>query len=117
MTLVELAAEARRLSDKIDAGVKELARQAAAEAETEHAYRMARAVAWQTVEGSAKEREDAVDASTADQRRARDMARGGRQASLEALRSRRQQLSSVQTLVSALKSELEHSQYGPEVAP
>lgn len=110
-----LAAEASRLSDRIDAGVSELARQATAEADAEHAYRKARAVAWLTVEGSAKQREDGVDSATADDRLARDLARGQRQAALEALRSRRQQLSSNQTLVSALKSELEHSQYGPEV--
>jgi hypothetical protein len=112
LSLPELAAEARRLSDKIDAGVSALNGAARDEADREHEYRKARAVAWQHVEGSAKEREDGVDSVTAGERRARDIARGSRQAALEALRSRRQQLSAVQTLTAALKSELEHSQYG-----
>ena len=116
MNLPELAAEARRLSERIDAGVRELAKQADAEAQAEHAYRKARAVAWQTVEGTAKEREDAVDAVTADQRLARDVARGARQASLEALRSRRQQLSMVQTLAAACRSEAELLRFGPQEA-
>lgn len=117
MTLAELAAEAFRLSGKIDEGVRHLNTSATESANAEHAYRLARAEAWFEAEGTAKHREDAVNAATADQRKVRDLAEAGRQASLEALRSRRQQLSAVQTLVSALKSELEHSQYGPEVGP
>ena len=117
LTLPDLAAEARRLSDKIDAGVSALNGAARDEADREHAYRKARAVAWQHTDGTAKQREDDVDSVTADERRARDIARGSRQAALEALRSRRQQLSAVQTLTAALKSELEHSQYGPGVRP
>lgn len=117
LTLADIAAEARRLSDRIDAGVRELAKQAEAEAQAEHNYRRARAVAWQTVDGTAKQREDEVDSATADQRLARDLARGQRQASLEALRSRRQQLSMAQTLAAAYRAEAEHSRFGPEVSP
>lgn len=117
LNLQELASEAFRLSGKIDAGVRELSEQAAAEAECEHDYREARARAWLTVGGSAKEKEDQVDSVTAGYRLARDLARGKRQAALEALRSRRQQLSAVQTLVSALKAETEHARYSPEVGP
>jgi len=117
VNLPELMAEAFRLSGKIDEGVRHLNTSAIDSANAEHTYRLARAVAWQHTDGTAKEREDAVNAATADERRTRDLAEAGRQASLEALRSRRQQLSAVQTLVSALKSELEHSQYGPAVSP
>ena len=116
MTLAELMSEAFRLSSKIDEGVRHLNGCAIDSANAEHSYRLARAKAWQDTDGTAKQREDAVNAATADERRVRDLAEAGRQASLEALRSRRQQLSAVQTLVSALKSELEHSHYGPEVA-
>ena len=116
MTLAELMHEAFRLSGKIDEGVRHLNASAIESADAEWAYRLARAKAWHDTDGTAKQREDAVNAATADERRVRDLAEAGRQASLEALRSRRQQLSAVQTLVSALKSELEHSTYGPEVA-
>ena len=112
MTLLELMAEVRRLSDKIDAGVTELNRSAIASANAEWTYRKAKAVAWQSIEGTAKEREALVDSATADERRVRDLAEAGRQASLEALRSRRQQLSACQTLVSAIKVEMEHNHYG-----
>jgi len=118
LTLHDLAAECRRLSEKIDAGVGALTSSARQSAEAEREYRKAKALAWTlNAEGTAKEREAQVDATTADLRYTRDLAEAGRQAALEALRSRRQQLSSVQTLVSALKAELQHSQFGPEVGP
>ncbi|MCA1782019.1 MAG: hypothetical protein LC679_07550 [Intrasporangiaceae bacterium] len=118
LTLPELAAECRRLSDKIDHGVISLTTSARESAAAEQRYREAKAQAWTIhAEGTAKEREAQVDAATAGLRYVRDLAEAGRQAALEALRSRRQQLSAAQTLVSALKSELEHSQYGPQVTP
>jgi len=118
LTLTELATECRRLSDKIDAGVNSLNTSARQSAEAEREYRKQKAQAWTLHgDGTAKEREARVDAATADLRYARDLAEAGRQAALEALRSRRQQLSAAQTLVSALKSELEHSQYGVQVGP
>jgi hypothetical protein len=117
VNLPDLMAEAFRLSKKIDAGVSSLNTSARESADAEREYRKAKAQAWLIhTDGTAKEREAQVDATTADLRYVRDLAEAGRQASLEALRSRRQQLSAVQTLVSALKSELEHSQYGPAVS-
>jgi hypothetical protein len=117
MTLGGLVAEARRLSVLIDNGVAALRTSAKESADAEWTYRKARAKAWLETDGTAKQREDEVNAATADERRVRDLAEAGRQAALEALRSRRQQLSAVQTLVQAARSELDHSKYGPDLSP
>ena len=108
MNLAELVAEARRLSGLIDAGVRALHESALDVAEAEHAYRKAKAEAWVVVKGElAKDREAQVDAACADLRRVRDVAEGNRQAALEALRSRRVQLSALQSILSATKTEMD----------
>lgn len=108
MLLEEMMTEARRLSGLIDAGVRALHESAQQVAHAEHAYRKAKAAAWLTVDGElAKDREAQVDAVTADLRRDRDLAEGGRLAALEALRSRRTQLSALQSLLAATRSEME----------
>lgn len=116
VTISDLIDEARRLSSLIDNGVKALTHAASELAEAEYAYRLARAEAWHKTEGTAKQREDDVNAITASERRVRDLADAGRMSALEALRSRRQQLSAVQSISAAFRSEAEHSRYGPEVA-
>lgn len=116
-SLVELAGQANEYSRRIDEGVKALTRTAAESAEAERVYRLERAKAWATTSGTAREREDAVNAATADQRYARDLAEAGRQAALEALRSRRQQLSAVQSIAAAFRSEAELGRYGSQEHP
>jgi len=118
LNLPDLAAECRRLSSKIDAGVTSLNTSARQSAEAEREYRKQKAQAWALhTEGTAKEREAQVDATTADLRYARDLAEAGRQAALEALRSRRAQASMAQSLMGVLRSEIEFAKYGPEVSP
>lgn len=103
-----LSQEARRLSGLIDKGVIALHEAAQSVAHAEHAYRQAKAKAWLEAEGDlAREREAAVDALTADLRLARDLSEGARQAAIEALRSRRQQLSALQSILHATRSEME----------
>ena len=117
-TQLEIATEMRRLSALIDKGVDALRLAARAAAEAEMDYRQAKAVAWTTVrEGTVPERQAHVDAAVSDRRFARDLADGQRVAALEALRSRRAQLSAAQTLASAFKSEAEMSRFGAEVGP
>lgn len=100
--------EARRLSALIDNGVKALAAAGEEVARAEHAYREAKAKAWLMVSGTlAKDREAQVDGSTADLRLARDLAESKRQAALEALRARRVQLSALQSILAATRSEME----------
>ena len=118
MTITELIAEANRLSHKIDEGVKHLSRAAGSAADAERAYRLEKAKAWLTVQaGTVPERQAQVDAVCADERHARDIAEGERLAALEALRSRRQQASLLQSISAAYRAEAEHSRYGPEVSP
>lgn len=115
-SMADLVSEARRLSGLIDNGVKALTEAAKNLAEAEYAYRLARAEAWHRTEGTAKQREDDVNAITAGERRVRDLAEAGRMSALEALRSRRQQLSAVQSIAAAWRAEAEHANYGPSEA-
>ena len=115
---IEAIREATRLSSKIDEGVRELAVQSKQVAEAEREYRKGKALAWvQHREGTAGERAATVDGVTADLRFARDLADANRVTALEALRSRRAQLSMLQSILAADRAELEHAKFGPEVSP
>ena len=110
LDMAEVISEARRLSALIDRGVEALRNSAEELAAAENAYRHGKAQAWVTVQADdalAKHKEAHVDAMTADLRMARDIAEGQRQAALEALRSRRTQLSALQSVLAATKSEME----------
>lgn len=116
MTPDEAAAEMRRLSDLIDKGVRALSEAAVEKANAEHAYRLARGRAWVELAGEqmlAKEKEDQVNAQTADARLGRDIAEGAEKAALEAQRSRRQQLSALQTWMNGQRAEAEFARTGP----
>jgi hypothetical protein len=111
--LLDLTAEALRLSSLLDRGVQAL-RQASVEfADAEHAYRRAKSQAYLTFEGTVGEREAQTYAVVGDLRHARDLADGLRQAALEAVRSRRTQLSAIQSLLAAHKSEADFARTGP----
>lgn len=106
MSLETLTAEAWRLSQLLDKGVTALRDAAVAYAEAEHAYRERRALAYlETESGTVAEREAHVYALVGDWRRARDLADGQRLAALEAVRSRRAQLSAIQSILAAHRSE------------
>ena len=113
-TLNELMTEARRLSTKIDEGVQTLAKSATTLAEAERQYRQEKARLWVETEATtAAERTVLVDGHSANLRYDRDIAAGLERAALEALRSRRQQLSAIQSILAAHKAEAEHDKYGP----
>jgi hypothetical protein len=112
--------EMMRLSRLIGEGVNEMRRQAGLYAEAEHDYRLAKSRAWieapREVDGfkiTAGEREAWVDAKTADERKQRDIADGLRQTALEAVRSRRTQLSALQSYLAAERAEAEFARTGP----
>lgn len=111
----DLIAEASRLSHKIDEGVRHLSKSARQAAEAEQAYRQAKGEEWTRVKAegdrTAEHMKAEVDARTAGERFARDLAEGESKAALEALRSRRQQLSSLQSLLSAQKADQEFHTY------
>jgi hypothetical protein len=119
--LAELATEQRRLSTLIDNGVQALTTSAREAAQAEANYRKAKAVAWTQVKAegdrTAEHMKAEAESRAADLRFVRDLAEANRQAALEALRSRRQQLSATQSLAAAFRAEVEHSRYGPEVSP
>lgn len=114
MTLDELQAEALRLSAMLEKGLAALRESSVTYAEAEHEYRERKAMAYlETESGTVAEREAHVYALVGDWRRRRDLADGQRLAALEAVRSRRSQLSAVQTLISAHRAEADFARTGP----
>jgi len=108
MDLEALTAEAWRLSQLLDRGVMALRDAAVAYAEAEHKYREAKAMAYlETESGTVAEREAHAYAAVGEHRRDRDLADAARLAALEAVRSRRAQLSALQTLISGHRAEAE----------
>jgi hypothetical protein len=118
----EAAEEMHRLSSLLDDGLAAMRRLAHEYADTEATYREAQARAWVATprdhsDGEriqAKEREAMVNAATAQQRRARDLADGMRQAALEAVRSRRGQISALQTRLNVDREAMAFARTGPE---
>ena len=108
MDLEHLTAEAWRLSQLLDKGLAALREAGVAYAEAEHQYRSAKAMAYlETESGTVAEREANVYAIMGEHRRTRDLADGQKVAALEAVRSRRAQLSALQTLIAAHRAEVE----------
>lgn len=119
----EVAAEMSRLSHLIDGGITLLRDQPRAVAEAEAVYRKAKAEAWVQVKAAtsgekitAAELSARVDAATADLRRERDIAAGLEKALYEAARSRRAQISALQSLLAAEREEAAFARTGPEMA-
>jgi hypothetical protein len=103
-----------RLSRLLDRGLDALRDSARDYADAEQEYRKAKAQAWVSVpEGTVPERQAKVDAATAGLRHARDLADGMRQAALEAVRSRRAQISALQSLLNAHRAEAEFARTAP----
>jgi hypothetical protein len=106
--LETLTAEAWRLSQLLDKGISALRDAGVAYAEAEHEYRQRNAMAYlDTESGTVAEREAHVYALVGDCRRLRDLADAQRVAALEAVRSRRSQLSALQSIIAAHRAESE----------
>lgn len=114
MDLETLMAEAKRLSDLLDRGVQALREAAISVAHAEHDYRRAHAEAYLSTHGTVGEREAQAYLLIDDKRFQRDVADNGKIAALEALRSRRAQLSAVQSLLTAHKAEADFARTGPQ---
>lgn len=111
--LADLTAEASRLSANLDKGLAALRQSAQDYAEAEQNYREVRARAYLRAAGTVPEREAYADLHSLDERRLRDLADGMRSAALEAVRSRRQQLSALQSILAANRAEAEYVRTGP----
>lgn len=117
MNPADVADEMRRLSRLLDKGLEAMRDQARELADAEHDYRKAKGQAWLSApDGTVPEREAWVNEATAKQRHRRDLAEGLRQAALEAVRSRRTQVSALQTLLNADREEAAFARTGPEMA-
>lgn len=113
MAAVDYARQIVEYCQLLDDALGYLRRQTVECAAAENAYRKERARAWLTATGTAREKEDQVNAMTADLRETRDLAEGMKKAALEAVRSRRAEISAHQTLLSADRAEAELAKYGP----
>lgn len=112
--------EMKRLSRKIEDGIKAIVAESQRLAEAERAYRKAKAIAWTRRiddDGTAAMKEAMVDSDTADLRFERDLADGMRKAAIEAVRSRQQQISALQTVIRAHRAEAELAGFGIEEGP
>lgn len=115
MNLFEMVKEADRLSVLLDNGIESLRKYSVEMAHAEHALRVAVAKAWiDAPKGTVPQREAWVEAETADQKLTLDLAESGRYTALEAVRSRRTQLSVLQSVLAAHRSEAELGRYGIE---
>jgi hypothetical protein len=108
MTLTEMIHESERFSRLIDAGIELLVSASKDMAYAEHAFRVATAKAWAVAPGGTVPFKEAwVEAETADEKLALDLGETQRYNALEAVRSRRAQLSAIQSIMAAHRAEAE----------
>ena len=117
MDTQELVSEMIRLSRLLDKGVLALVDAAKEYAEAHDRYAAAKATAYLGSEGTVEQRKAHVDQLTGGERRRALLADAMRQACLEAVRSRRQQLSALQSVAAGHRTELELARYGPQEGP
>lgn len=103
----ELVAEMIRLSSLLDEAHEELVRRSHEAAVSEDKYRCAKAVSFLASSGTVGERTAYQDKATSSERQAAHLAESLKVAALEMVRSRRTQLSCLQSIGAAVRSELE----------
>jgi hypothetical protein len=116
-TIVEFTAEFHRLSKLLDQGLRALREAAHEAASSEDVYRMAHAKAYLSHDGPQHERKAAADLATSAERQRAHLADGMRQAALEAVRSRRAQVSALQSLLAAERAEAEFARTSTRMGP
>lgn len=105
---MEMIRETERLSGLIDSGIISLIQTSNDMAHAEHALRKATALAWvKAPSGTVPFKEAWVEAESADEKLAFDLSETGRYNALEAVRSRRAQLSAIQSIMAAHRAEAE----------
>lgn len=117
MTSEQLMSEMWRLSNEIEGALSRLREAAHEYAVAEHEYRQARSHAWMRTHGTIADREAQVEMRCGDQRHTRDLADNMRTSAMEVLRSRRAQLSALQSLMGAMRAEAEFVRTGPNGRP
>lgn len=114
LTPAQLVAHLLDRSRQLDAAHDELRRCSYEFAQAENAYRKAKALAYLAAEGPVAERQAIVDSKCESERYHAHLAEGLRSAALECVRSQRAQLTALQTIMNATRSELELARTGPE---
>lgn len=110
LSLSQIETEMRTYSALLDKALDECREQAKKAADAERTYRKAKSQAWiESVDLKmlAEAKKALVDAASSDERYERDLAEGLKVTAIEALRSHRAQLSCLQSLLNAHKSEAE----------
>ncbi len=113
----DLVAEMLRLSARLDQALAFFYDQSQEWAVAEDAYRSAKARAYLASDGTVPARNAQVDEACAVERQRAHLADAMRQAALEAVRSRRAQLSACQSVANAVRSEVEMARTGPAMVP
>jgi hypothetical protein len=106
-----------RLTHLIDDAIDHVREASTAYAVAEHEYRQARAYAWMRTHGTISDREAQVEIKCGDLRHERDLAENLKMAGMETVRSRRAQLSALQSLMGAVRAEAEFVRTGPNNRP
>ena len=106
--------EGRRLSESLDNALRTHKTASTDAAHADVAFRKAWATAYLRADGTVKHREATADLETADARLAWLLADGSRVSELEVIRSRRQQISLLQSEAAAFRAEAEVGAYGPQ---
>lgn len=117
MTPADLARETWRLTRLMDESLEHLREVAVAFSVADHEYRQARASSWMRTHGTISDREAQVELRCGDLRHERDTAENLKAAAMESLRSRRAQLSALQSLMGAARAEAEFARTGPNGSP
>lgn len=113
MNANELTDEMLRLSHLLDAGLAALREESRKYAAADVAYRRTYAEAFLKAEGTVAEREQVATTAALDMRMAMNLAEGVKVSALEAVRSRRTQLSVLQTIANGYRAEAEFARTGP----
>ena len=114
MNVSNIIDEGRRLSESLDKALRTHAKAVADAAHAEVDFKHAWAKSYLRSDGPVKQREATADAETAELRRGWLLADGVRVSALEAIRSRRQQISLLQSEAAAFRAEAEVGAYGPQ---
>lgn len=118
MTVAELTPMLIEAAHALDNALHELEGLSQDWAAAERDYRAAKAAAYLTAEGSTvAEREANAEPRLSSLRYARDLAEGLKVSALEAVRSRRTQVSAIQTLTNLAREEAAFARTGPEFMP
>jgi hypothetical protein len=116
MTPSELNRQILDAARELTAAQEALSEMAHQSASTDREWRMARARAYATTEGTVAERDAAVERETGELRYGAKLREDLRVAALENVRSRRAILSAFQTVANLSKAELDFARTGPDAA-